>query len=320
MNSAVKTMILVFVSVLILGAGYAFADEINKEFDSRERVTIETISGDVEIQKGESDKIKVTIINNLKPRDAFEPVFKESGKSLQMEERILDRSHGNITWIVTVPVGTEIKFSSASGDLTIEDISGKFRGSTASGDYNLYECQGIFDLNSASGDYDIEDCKGIFDMSTASGDYTIEDCEGEFDISSASGDFSIRNININERSSISSASGDVTGREVIVNQYCNFSSASGDVDITLGASPKDDIKVGSASGDVLLDYNGNKMVGYFEITAKRRNGHIRSDLDFDNEDEFRDNGQWYVRKSATLNGDTPFVSVGTASGRAELKK
>ncbi len=302
MKIKVKMIASVIVVMLLLGAVQALADEIVREFDPKARVIIETVSGDVEIRKGGSDKIKVVVDANVRPRDSFEPIFRDRGRSLRLEERIYESNSGRITWTLTVPNGTEIKFNSASGNMTIEDIEGEFSGSTASGDYNIYSCKGIFDLN------------------TASGDYTLEDCSGEFDINSASGDFSIRHIKIDERSKINTASGDITGRDVLVNGYCDFGSASGDVKIVLGESPKDDIKVGSASGDASLDYNGNKMVGFFEVSAKRRNGHIRSDLDFDNEEEYRKNGQWYVRKTVKLNDNEPLITVGTASGRAELKK
>lgn len=302
MRTVFKSTIIALVFVFFLGATQCLAEEINRVFDAKKRVMIETVSGDVEIRKGESDKIEVTVIYNVRPRDSFEPVFRDRGRSLRLEERIYDSSSGHITWIVTVPENTEIKFSSASGGFTMEDMTGDFTGSTASGDYTLNNCSGYFDLN------------------TASGDYTVEDCAGEFDLNSASGDLNIRNVTINEKSEFNSASGDVDCRGVKINRYCNFNSASGDVEVKLASSPDDDINVNSASGDALLDYNGNDINGYIELTAKRRGGRIRSDLDFDDEEEYIRHGQWYVKKSATIGSDSPYVTISTASGKAELIK
>ncbi|UCD18234.1 MAG: hypothetical protein JSV44_04800, partial [Candidatus Zixiibacteriota bacterium] len=100
----------------------------------------------------------------------------------------------------------------------------------------------------------------------------------------------------------------------------NFSSASGAAMVELAEGPEDNLNVGSASGKALLDYNGNPVTGYFELTAKVRSGSISAPFDFDDEREFRKNGQRYVKKTFTRGSDSPEIMVGTASGRAILKK
>jgi hypothetical protein len=125
---------------------------------------------------------------------------------------------------------------------------------------------------------------------------------------------------VTDNSSFNTASGDVRGRGITAKAKCDFGSASGDADVELAESPEADLNVGSASGNAMLDYNGNKMAGFFELTAKRRGGDIKADIDFDNEEEYSKSGQRYIRKTAQIGDDKLYIHVGTASGRAELRR
>ena len=199
-----------------------------------------------------------------------------------MKEKIYGSNRGSSTWIITVPEGTEIEFSSASGGMMVEDYTGELHGNTASGAYELINC------------------KGLFELSTASGSYDIENCQGEFNIHSASGNI------------------DVTG--VIITEESQFGSASGNVRVTLGATPEHDLNLSTASGRAVLDYDGNKMVGFFEMTARYDKGRISAPFEFNTVENYRRHGQRYVTKSFTKETDQPFITIETASDRATLKK
>lgn len=304
MKSAVSILSspIVIVLAIIFSVNIALGDNIVREFDAKERVIIKTLSGDCEIKKANTDKITVEVISHVRPGHVFDAIMRDRGSSLKLTEKIRGSSEGPSFWIVTVPEGTEIDFNSTSGGLVVSDISGEFYGNTASGNYELNNCRGRFDLN------------------TASGDYLIEDCRGEFEINSASGNLNIRNVVVEDKSNFSSASGRVRARNVVIDDVCNFGSASGDVDVELARSPKEDLNVGSASGDASLDYQGNDLAGYIEMTVKKRGGSIRSDIEFDDEEEFYKHDQLYIRKYATIGDDFPRISVGSATGRAELSR
>ncbi|UCC43947.1 MAG: DUF4097 family beta strand repeat protein [Candidatus Zixiibacteriota bacterium] len=274
--------------------------EIVKTFEPKEVVRLEAVSGDLEVIMGTAEEIEVRLIYDYEPSGSFRPEFRERGRTLRLSEDMRGSNRGSSLWSLTVPEGTEIKFNTASGDVTAEEYKGYINGSTASGDIVLINCEGEFDISTASGDVEVEDSNGDFDLSTASGDVIADGCEGSFRLSTASGDVEIDGITILQHSS--------------------FSSASGDVDVRLGAGPKDDVSVSTASGDVVLDYNGHPIEGYFEFVAKYRDGHIISPIDFDDEERFRRWGQRYVAKSFTRGSDSPQISIETASGRAELRE
>ncbi|MBD3179688.1 MAG: DUF4097 family beta strand repeat protein, partial [Candidatus Latescibacteria bacterium] len=174
-------------------------------------------------------------------------------------------------------------------------------------------------LSTASGDIHIEDCSGEIEMSTASGDIEGSGLDSdEIELSAASGDIEISDSR--GGFDLSVASGDVEAEGLEITSQSEFSTASGEVEIVLANSPRVGIDLSTASGDVLLDYNGNRMVGYFELTARKGRGRIRAPFSFDREEEFKKNGRTYLRKSFSKNGDSPEIYLHTASGKVELRK
>ncbi|MCD4731859.1 MAG: DUF4097 domain-containing protein [Bacteroidales bacterium] len=297
-----KAIILSAAVLLAAGNSYAQKKEmIHKEFEGKTSVRISTVSGDCVIKQGSSDKILVDVVHSVRPAKAFNPDISERGNSLRIKERWSgSSSSGDVTWTLTVPPKTEIEFSTASGDLTINSVDISLEASTASGDIIVEDSKGKFDVSTASGDVEAYNISGEIEMSTASGEIDIKDSNGMFELSCASGDIDAKNIIIEEESS--------------------FSTASGDVDVILAKSSEYDLELSAASGDVCLDYNGNAIKGYFELTAKKRGGKISSPIKFDNEEEFGKNDRTYVKKSFTKGSGNPKIYIETASGKATLKK
>lgn len=284
MRYTFKPILLAMTAVFLLSVS-AFGwrgDEIVETFDAKELVSINTISGDCVVKKGSGDKIEVRVIADVRPRDNYEPYFKERGSSLRLTEKIHGSTSGPSEWIITVPDGTRIKFSSASGEFEAEDLEAEFEVSTASGDIRL------------------TNCKGLFELSSASGSVILEDCSGEFEVSSASGE--------------------VEGIGVVLDDPSEFSAASGDVEVVLAGTPKVDLSVSTASGRAVLDYNGHPIEGRFEFVSKERGGKISSPIDFDAEESFRRHGERYIAKTFTKGSDKPEIQLHTASGKVSLKE
>jgi DUF4097 and DUF4098 domain-containing protein YvlB len=293
--------------------------EINKTFEAKKNVRIETLSGDCLIQAGVSGKIIVKVKYAERVEDSFEADIQEKSNTLRIKERWHGRSSGGrVEWTITVPSESEIEFSTASGDLSLDNINNVLDASTASGDVTIESSQGELDISTASGDISINDSKGKFDFSTASGDIKSSHLEGEIDLSTASGDIKLRNAQ--GRFDLSCASGDINVSGITIEDDSEFSTASGDVEVRLEKSSEYDLDLSAASGDVTLDYAGNNIKGYFEFRAKKRSGSIRSPIDFDKEEEYGRNGDEYVKKSFSKEGETPKIYLSTASGRAMLKE
>jgi len=310
------------VSILLIGWGLLFAQnmkEINKTFEAKKNVRIQTVSGDCIVKTGDSGKIMVQVKYSERAEGSFEADMQEKSNSLKLRERWNGSSSGGrVEWTVTVPAETEIEFSTASGDFSAEDINIMLDASTASGDISLGNSKGEFEISTASGDIDITDSNGKFDFSTASGDIKSSQMTGEMEFSTASGDIKLRG---GEGSyELSCASGDIKTSDLIVTEESSFSTASGDVEVELAKSSDFDLELSAASGDITLGYNGNDIKGYFEFRAKKRSGNIRSPIDFDNEEEYGRNGDDYIKKSFSKGGQTPKIYLSTASGKATLNE
>ncbi|UCD64932.1 MAG: DUF4097 family beta strand repeat protein, partial [Candidatus Zixiibacteriota bacterium] len=255
-------LVVMAVLLLVLSAQAGSKKELVKNFEAKEYVKVSTVSGDCIIRKGEPGKITVEVNSSVRPSDAFEPKFRERSNSLVLEEEMYGSCYGESEWILTVPEGTRVKFSTASGDLLVEDMKGDFEASTASGDAEIVNCRGEFEFSTASGDVEMTGCSGDFHLETASGEIDFDDCQGYFNVSTASGDIEAVNVTLEGRSA--------------------FSTASGTSRVVVAASPEHDLKVSTASGRAILDYNGNTLTGRFELIAKERSGDIDAPFDFDN--------------------------------------
>lgn len=293
--------------------------EIHKEFDGKKAVKIKTVSGACEVKTHSSNKILVHLVYSVEPPGAFEPEFKETERYLKLSENWSgSSSSGTVNWTLTLPAKTEISFSTASGDFLAEGTSSPIEVSTASGEISVTNAKGEFKISTASGDVTLEDGEGEFDISTASGDVQARNIKGDIEMSTASGEIDINNSRgVFE---LSCASGDIDVSGIIIEEESSFSTASGTVDVRVSSSPEYDLNLSSASGDVTLDYSGNPIKGYFEVSARKDRGRITSPIKFDNESEFERNDHTYVKKSFTRESETPKIYIETSTGKVVLKK
>lgn len=313
------TLLLALSIILLIGIGFSQErKEITKIFKNKTTVRIRTASGDCIVQKGSPDEIRVDLVYSVYPEDAFEPEIDERGSTLEIRERWWNASRGRVKWTLTVPEKTEIRFSTASGDLSVEGLKNSVDASTASGDVTLMDFEGGLDISTASGDVELENCSGEYKLSTASGEIDANNIRGEMEMSTASGDIDVANSQ--GRFDLSCASGSIDASDIIVDDASSFSTASGRVYVSVGKTPEFDLELSAASGRVTLDYQGNSIKGYFEFVAREDRGEIRAPFQFDNVEEFYRHNRKYIKKTATIGAAVPKIYLSTASGSAVLKE
>lgn len=290
------TILTVLILSLVLLNLHAGEKEVNKTFKAKENVMIKTVSGDCVVKKGTSGEIKVHVVYTY-PADKFKPVFEEEGNTLIVKE---DFKSGNVkgksSWTVTVPMKTNITFKAASGDFAVAGLEGKMLVKMASGDAKLKDINGDVGVELASGDAHIGKVNGDVKVSAASGDIKITDAKGSVKVKCASGDIEASGVAL-------------TGES-------EFQSVSGSVEVILAESSKYDLDLKTVSGDILLDYNGNAVKGYF--TFKGQKGNIDSDIPFDSKDGSKYNP--FTKAYFKKGGDSPKVSMKTVSGEIKFKK
>jgi len=319
MNKQIRAAALAALIIpLMVGNVLAMENNIEKVFKNIERLDIELVSGDCVIKDGPGKKITVNLVYDYID-DCFEPEFNESSDRLRLKERF--RGYGGCNgfseWTITVPKGTRIEFSSASGELSISGCEGEFTLESASGRIEIEKSGGEFEIDNASGRIAISSSNGEFEIDNASGRIRIRDVSGQFEIDNASGDIEIEDAR--GRFNVDNASGDIDADKVLIEDESTFDAASGDIVIRTAKSPEYDITLESASGDVLLNYNGNPVTGFFEFSARKDRGKIIAPYKFDKEEEHEYRGRVYISKSFTRGKDKPRVTLSTSTGRAELK-
>jgi hypothetical protein len=160
---------------------------------------------------------------------------------------------------------------------------------SATGDLYIEATLNEIEGNSGTGDIEINNCRSKFDLNTGTGTIEVNNSQGDFDLNSGTGKVTIEN-------------------------------SRGDFKANSGTGDDFDLSINSGTGDVLLDMQGSKIVGYFEFSAHHRKGRIVCPLDFDEEEEYWQGDSKYIRKSFNKEKETPRFFVSTGTGRAELKR
>ncbi len=310
------------------------AEEIKKTFEGVKEVRIKTVSGDCFIQKGDSKTVEVVVSHTYSARE-FEAEFDQSGSQLLLQEHFLGRhSSGRSVWRVTAPEDTDIEFSTSSGSLEIVGLKSDIEAKMASGNATLKNLEGNISVGTASGGIDAQNVHGKLKFGSASGDIQVRQASGELEFGTASGSISTDeiegtlkfgaasgNIDIEKATGafdIGAASGNVTVDVVTLTGPGKFNAASGDVEVTLAKSPEHDLEISAASGDAILNFSGNPVRGYIEMTAQVQRGDIHAPFKFDHEETYYEGNREYITKSVQK-GSRPKIKLSTGSGKAVLR-
>ncbi|MDH5466918.1 MAG: DUF4097 domain-containing protein [Candidatus Aminicenantes bacterium] len=292
----------VFLSFMVSAALLAAPEEkVDKTFGKKDEIRFKLVLGDCQLKKSSDGSIHVHLVYSYEPDMSFEPLIRERGGTLYLEEKMRGNNpKGYSTWTVEVPDDIEIEFKSATGSLTVEGLKIEIDGSTGTGDIELSQVKGEFDLSTGTGDVEAYDSEGEFELSSGTGNVKIKNCKGNFDASSGTGDVKAEGLTL-----------ELDGE---------FSSGTGDAEVSFPDGTDFELKVSSGTDDAILDMNGKQVKGYFEFTCHARRGRIVCPVKFDKEEEYKDNDQTYLRKSFTQGKDVPKVYVKTGTGTARLNK
>lgn len=307
--------------------------EIRKTFNGIELVRFKTMTGNCIVKKAEGNDVTVHL-EYESGDDFFKPHISKEGTTLVIRDKL--GSGEDSMWTIFVPVKTAVNVTSISGNCTIEGVTADIDVKTVSGNIEAMDCTGDIKLFSTSGelnaanltgdigihgmssDLKIKKLVGELEIKTASGDIEASDLEGKISMKVASGDIEIENAKGEFK--IQTASGDIEAKGITITNPSSLKVASGDVELILAVSPAHDLNLATASGNVVLDYNGNPINGWFEFKSRVDSGRIISPFPFDKEEVEEKWGKKYNVKSFKKGSGTPKIYIHTSSGTAELKK
>jgi hypothetical protein len=223
-------------------------------------ITIKNVSGDINIKGYDGSAVEVTAYKEGRDRDqvSVENLSTAGHVSLRADYEEHCNCDASLRFEVRVPRSVRFNFdkiSTASGNLSAENVTGRIELNTASGDVTLSGVSGEIRASSASGSVKVREAAGNVSASSASGDVDVEltriEGDGDMRFSSASGNVNVRlPASIDAAVEMSTVSGSIDTNlpiEVKRNTYGPGSRARGQ----LGAGSRL-LKISSASGDVSL--------------------------------------------------------------------
>lgn len=236
-------------------------NDFSREFAAKENalVRIKNSSGDIRVRGTDANRIVVRGIKEGRDRDRLEVIDKSGDDRIDLGVRYNCRNcQASVRFEVEVPRGVRLRFdeiSTASGDVSIENVTGDVETETASGDVRVADVTGKIEASSASGDVEVENVAGEVSAETASGnvDVRIKELTGNGDLkfSTASGNVSVAVPgNTNADVEMQTMSGSVKndfGLQVERPQYGPGASIEG----RIGSGGRN-LKLSTASGNVEL--------------------------------------------------------------------
>lgn len=245
-------------------------------FETPEPITasVEVVSGAVHVTATDRQDTVVQI----SPRDpnrasdnriaeAARVDFTNGTLTVSAGRRFISLGRGAVIIDIELPSRSRLQVSSASANLHADGELGDCRFSTASGDATVQTVAGNIKADSASGGITVENVKGTATISTASGDATVAELTGDVKFRAASGSLSVRRLRgaVNAQT----ASGDIAVADAITGGV-SVQTGSGDIEVGVaeGTAARLDLKThsgkvrntlqpadGPADGDETLTVN-----------------------------------------------------------------
>ncbi|MFP4547609.1 MAG: DUF4097 family beta strand repeat-containing protein [Fidelibacterota bacterium] len=277
--------------------------EISRVFPKKAELEIDCVLGSCEFQKSADNRIHITVDYSYK-EDYFTPVFDEQEDKLVIEEDLHENGHDfnnqNSNWIIKVPDGMEIEFSTATGKLSIKDITAEFEGTCATGSIRILNANGEFEISSGTGNIELENCSGEFELNSGTGKVIAQGFKGELEASSGTGKVEIE--------------------ELYIMDFAELNSGTGDVELIGFSGENFELELNSGTGDVELDMNGKKIQGHYTLSTIKHAGKIESDYKFDHIEEYNNGGEDRIRKSFSIGKADNTIEISSGTGNAVLKK
>lgn len=170
---------------------------------------------------------------------------------------------------------------------------------SGTGDIYISQMEGRFDVNSGTGSLELDNVKGKFDLNSGTGDVIVMNGEGKFDSNSGTGDVQFKQVNPTGHSTLNSGTGDV--------KFIVTGKIAGDLELNSG------------TGDAVLDFDGQKIEGDFEMKCGIRSGRIVAPFEFDSERQVGQRGNGHIEKAAKIGGADFDVEISTGTGKAEVR-
>jgi len=287
---------LLFASFALLAAApVAGAQDLQKidttyAFAKGGSVNLGHVSGDISVTgwtKGEI-KIYATI-----EKGYLEATL--SSQRVQISAHSRYNRMGKSHYELSVPIGTEVRASSVSGDIVIRGTAGEVTANSVSGNVEVRDAGNNVEMHSVSGDIVASRLRGRIRANTVSGDISAEDIAGSLSGKSVSGDMQLR--------------GTLSGVE--------FESVSGNFDFAGDLRGDGAYSVNTHSGDIKLVIPSNTGLS---LELQTFSGEVRADFPITLQPGEQPLNKRNRQTRFTVNGGGPRLRLETFSGDIIIEK
>jgi len=258
-------------------------------FDKSGGVDLGLVSGDIVVTGWTRNDVKVFASIEI-------GYFEYSASSSRVQIRAKSRRNrmGESRIEVSVPIGTEVRASSVSGDVAVRGTAGRVSASTVSGEVEVRDATDAVEFSAVSGDLRGEKLRGRIRSHTVSGDLRLDDVVGDLRAKSVSGTLTLRgaldNLEFESMSGDFEFRGDFRGTGSF-----EVNTHSGDLRLTLPENLAANLELKTFSGDMRTEFPLTLQPG---AQVGRRTREMRT----------------------TINGGGARVRLGTFSGDITIQK
>jgi len=258
--AAIRIQLLAAVGVISLLAAMTSAQDFHKEYGAGSTLIIHNVSGNVIVKGYNGNQIVVDGLATGADRTKVSVEDLSQGDRVELRARYPRNCEcdASINFEIKVPRSVRAMIgplSTASGDISVEDVTGQVSIRSASGNVAVRRVVGQVAASTASGDVEIEQVSGPISARSSSGNVTGKldqlDASGDLVFTTASGDVRVQvPQSLNADVEIHTISGSLNTDfplEVTVPKYGPSRSARGKLGDGSHA-----MRISSASGNVTL--------------------------------------------------------------------
>ncbi|MBA4071699.1 MAG: hypothetical protein C0497_07675 [Gemmatimonas sp.] len=217
-------------------------------FDKSGVVDLGLVSGDIVVTGWARNEVKVLASIEI-------GYFEHSLSSTRVQIKAKSRRNrmGESRIEVSVPVGTEVRASSVSGDVTVRGSAGRVTANTVSGEVEVRDASDAVEMHAVSGDLRGEKLRGRIRVNTVSGDLRLDDVIGDLRGKSVSGTLTMRGaldgLEFESMSGDFEFRGDFRGTGTF-----SANTFSGDLRLTLPENLAANLELKTFSGDMRTEF------------------------------------------------------------------
>lgn len=291
-----RTALYVSVAALLVAPAMASAQTTERQkidttfaFEKGGAVDLGLVSGDIVVTGWTKNEVKIFATIEI---GYFETALSSSRVRINARSRRNRMGESRIE--ISVPIGTEVRASSVSGDVAVRGTGGRTLTNSVSGDIEVRDASDEVELHTVSGDLQGDKLRGRVRANSVSGDMRLDDVVGDLRGKTVSGTLAVR--------------GSLSGLE--------FESVSGDFEFRGDFRGEGSYSANTHSGDIRLTLPENQAAN---LSLQTFSGELRTEFPLTLQP-----GDTPSRRGrelrTTINGGGARIRLGTFSGDITIQR